>query len=68
MNTALLDSIFSGEEEYFYCVLHEDSFTYGGYFEDLALFDMLISLYDTEPLARPDLIAFASEILKHTDN
>jgi len=68
MDAKLIDTLFSNEEEYFYCVLNENSFVYGGYFEDRALFDMLIVLYDTEPSARPDLIAFATEIMKHTDN
>jgi hypothetical protein len=70
MNAALIDSVFASEssEEYFYAVLQGESFYYGGYFEDGALYDMLLALYDNEQSSRPDLIKFAHSILNSTDS
>ena len=70
MNAALIDSVFAGEssEEYFYAVLQGESFYYGGYFENDALFEMLIALYENEPTSKPDLIKFAHSILHSTNS
>ena len=70
MNTGLIDSVFLSEtdEEYFYAMWQGDSFFYGGCYDEGALYDTLIALYNTEPKAKPDLIAFAHEILRSTDS
>ena len=70
MNTSLIDSVFLSEtdEEYFYAMWQGDSFFYGGCYDEGALYDTLIALYNTEPKAKADLIAFAHEILKSTDS
>ena len=70
MNTGLIDSVFLSEtdEEYFYAMWQGDSFFYGGCYDEGALYDTLIALYNTEPKAKADLIAFAHEILRSTDS
>ena len=70
MNTSLIDSVFLSEteDEYFYAIWQGDSFVYGGCYDNGALYDTLMALYNTEPNAKPDLIAFAHEILRSTDS
>jgi len=70
VNTTLIDNVFLSEteEEYFYSVIEKDNFYYGGCYEGGALSDMLMALYDNEPLSRPDLIRFAQTILHSTDS
>jgi hypothetical protein len=70
MNTALIDSVFLSEtdEEYFYAIWQGDNFIYGGCYDNGALYDTLIALYNSEPKAKPDLIAFAQEVLKSTNS
>ena len=70
MNIALIDSVFLSEtsEEFFYAFWEDDNFCYGGHYEDGALCETLIALYESEPKCRPDLIEFAVHILKSTDS
>jgi hypothetical protein len=70
MNADLIDSVFASEssEEYFYAVLQGDDVYYGGHFENDALFEMLIALYENEPTSKPDLIKFAHSILHSTNS
>lgn len=73
MNAALIDNIFLSETEdvYFYAAFggkDSDDFVYGGCYENYELYDMLIALYDSEPLSRPDLIKFAHTVLHSTDS
>jgi hypothetical protein len=70
MNIDLIDNIFLSEtqEDYFYGIIEGDTFYYGGCYEDGALADILMALYDREPLSRPDLIRFAQSILHSTDS
>lgn len=70
MNIALIDSVFLSEtsEEYFYAFWDDDNFCYGGHYEDGALCETLIALYESEPKSRPDLIEFAAHILKSTNS
>jgi hypothetical protein len=73
MNAELIDNIFLSETEdvYFYaafCGSESEDFVYGGCYENDELYDVLIAMYNIEPLCRPDLIRFAQEILHSTDS
>ena len=73
MNAALIDNIFLSETEdvYFYaafCGSDSEDFVYGGCYENDELYDILIAMYNIEPLCRPDLIKFAHSILQSTDS
>jgi hypothetical protein len=70
MNTDLIDNVFLSETEdiYFYAIMQDDSFGYGGCFDNDDLYEILMALYDNEPLSRPDLIKFAHTILHSTNS
>jgi len=70
MNTALLDSVFASEtQDGYFFILNEGQDTYyGGNYKEGCLMEMLITFYETEPLAKSDLLQFAEYIMKNTDN
>jgi hypothetical protein len=70
MNLPLIDSVISTETEdgYFFILNEGEDTYYGGNYIEGVLMEMLITLYETEPNAKVDLVDFAKYVMKSTNS
>lgn len=70
MNLALIDSVFASEAQdgYFFILNEGEDTYYGGNYKEGVLMEMLITIYETEPSAKADLLQFAEYVMKSTNS